>query len=98
LLTASITFFIIVRFGRKPTFLFCTFWQFTVGFCLSFVQSYTVYAILFFLSGSGSTINFMVATVIGERLIEVSYTAYYMSGWLLPNEPKRSLIDAYRAS
>jgi len=90
----------VFRFGRKPTFLFFTYWQFIVGFCISFAQSFTVYAALYFLNGSGSLINFMVASVIGERLIDVSYTANGISGLsgLSPNAPNMSFRAAYRDS
>ena len=83
------------RFGRKPTFLFFTYWQFIIGLCLSFAQSFTSYAIFFFLSGTGAFINYMVAAVIGKRLIYISHMHQltYHEGLYIIATHSRKMVD-----
>nr|XP_026695760.1 organic cation transporter protein-like [Ciona intestinalis] len=57
------------RFGRKKVFLIFTAIQFIAAMSMSFSNSVITYAVMLFISGSGSLVNFMAAVLLGVEMV-----------------------------
>uniref|UniRef100_H2Y7W5 Major facilitator superfamily (MFS) profile domain-containing protein n=1 Tax=Ciona savignyi TaxID=51511 RepID=H2Y7W5_CIOSA len=61
------------RFGRKPIFLIFTALQFIASIAMSFVNDVITYAVVLFISGGGSLVNFMAANLLGVEIVSPKY-------------------------